>query len=181
MATVELATLDEILDADERLALAQALKEIGAPELEIDDDAEDAVLDANLDDNIFVTFHDQLDAGEAAADIYLPLEYDDVFEVGDFRFGSAQALLLALDELREELGVEDTDDDFEEEEGGGEDGFESLEDLDEEPTEPPDGGLLSEEEGAEELKDEHMQHIWRVLNTGAKICINRSLCLIIRQ
>src|SRR6187549_421567 len=103
MATVELSTLSDFLDDDEIGGVKKSLEETGSAPLDIDETAETVVLNAAIDDDIFIDFRDRLEVNEVSADIYLPVDFEDFFEVADYRFGSSHALLLALENLREEF------------------------------------------------------------------------------
>lgn len=172
MATLELSTLSEHLEADQIKAIKKALHEASAGALDGDEHAETIVLDRNLDGDVLNDFMDRLDANDAAADIYLPLDFEDVLEVDGLRIGSAEALALVLDSLKEDFFVdedEDDDDEEDDEERGSLDD-EDDEDLDEEPDDDDDV-----------VKDERLQHIWKLMAKGVKTATKRGLCLFVRN
>jgi hypothetical protein len=69
------------------------------------DDPSSTAVDT-LDDDVLSEFLDRLDASDAAAEIYLPIEFEDVLEIAGLRIGSAPVLLDVLEELKDELDVE---------------------------------------------------------------------------
>jgi hypothetical protein len=174
MASLELTQLSEYLETAEIKAVRRALKDAGLPALEEDDHAESVLVERDIDDDIFVDFVDRLEANEAAADIYLPGDFEVVLEVGDHKIGSAHALLLVLESLREDFFVEDEEDEVEEEEES-DDEFESF-DEDEEET-----GGLGDDEPTTEMKDERLRHIWKAMQRGAKLAIQRRLSMFVRD
>ena len=76
MATLELASLSEHLENDQIKAVQRALAEVGSPTMSADDHAETIVLDRDLDDDVLVDFFDRLDANDASADVYLPIDFE---------------------------------------------------------------------------------------------------------
>ncbi len=179
MATVELTTLSDRLEDQELADLVAAYEDLGVGPLDIDDVAEQAVLDNGIDDDIFADFLDQLEANDAAADIYLPSDFEEVFVAGEHRIGSAHSLILVLENLRDDFAADEDDDNELEEDkdagpGLGEDDefFEGDDDND------PDGSS-DESDGSVGMKEEQLRHVWRTLNQGAKAAIRRGLCLFI--
>jgi hypothetical protein len=170
MATLELSPLSEHLEADQIKALKKALAEAGAGTLGADDHGETSILDRNIDDDVLKDFMDRLDANDAAADVYLPLDFEDVIEVDGLKVGSTHALALVLDSLKEDFFVEDEDDD-EDEEADDEGGDEDEEDEDDE---------YEADDEEDEVKDVRLQHIWKVLAKGTKTATKRGLCLFVR-
>jgi hypothetical protein len=170
MATLELGTLSEHLENDQIKALQRALAESGAPALTADDHAETIVLDRDLDDDVLVDFFDRLDANDASADIYLPTDFEEVIEVDGTRVGSAHALILVLESLKEDFFVEEEEEEEEEDED-----FEYEEDEDEEGSE-----LFENDDEEVEVKDDRLRHIWRVMHKGAKTSVRKNLCLFVR-
>jgi hypothetical protein len=170
MATLELGTLSDHLENDQIKAVTRALAESGAPALSVDDHAETLVLDRDLDDDVLVDFFDRLDANDASADIYLPVDFEEVIDVDGMRVGSAHSLILVLESLKEDFFVEEDDEEEEEEEE-----VEYDEEEDEE------GGELFENDDDEvEVKDDRLRHIWRVMHKGAKTSVRKNLCLFVR-
>lgn len=172
MATVELGPLSEHLEADQVKALKRVLSEAGAPPLSADDHADLVVLDRDLDDDVLTDFFDRLDANDASADVYLPIDFEDVLDVDGVRVGSAHALVLVLDSLKEDFFVEEEEDEEDDEE---EDEYEEDDDEDEA------ADLFADEDEAVELKDERLRHIWRVMHKGAKTAVRKNVCLFVRS
>jgi hypothetical protein len=171
MATLELGSLSERLEADHIKAVRKALAEVSAPPLPADDHADTVVLDRDIDDDVLTDFFDRLDANDASAEVYLPIDFEDVLEVDGVRVGSLHALILVLESLKEDFFVEEEEDEEEEEEEEAE-----LDDDEDE-----DGADLFEDDDDEvEVKDERLRHIWRVLHKGAKTGVRKNVCLFVR-
>jgi len=171
MATLELGSLSEHLEVDQIKAVRKALAEVGAPPLPADDHADAVVLDREIDDDVLTDFFDRLDANDASAEVYLPIDFEEVLDVEGVRIGSLHALILVLESLKEDFFVEEDEDDEEEDEEEAE--------LDDE--EDEDAGDLFEDDDEEvEVKDERLRHIWRVLHKGAKTGVRKNVCLFIR-
>ena len=171
MASLELGTLSQSLDDEDEVAqIVSGLSEADI-ELELDEDADPRLLERDLDDDLMADFLDQLDANDALCDVYVPTEFEDFVECGEYRVGSAQALLLVLDEMRDDIfegeddGGDGDEDDFSDDEGFGSDtGFASLD--------APD---------SMELKDGHMRHFWKLMYEGAKTSVREQTCLFIKR
>jgi hypothetical protein len=184
MATLELTTLADHLEDEDLATMEKALAEAGSAPLDIDETAEGVVLDGSLDDAIFTDFLDRLDANEISADIYLPTDFEECFDVADLRIASAHALVVALENMREDFFAEDEqeeageaeEDEEDKEENEGEEDYEGLDDDDEDEEE----GLFSDDEGAEEIKEEHLRHIWKMMYKGARTAIKKGLCLVVK-
>ena len=171
MATLELGSLSEHLEVDQIKAVRKALAEVGAPPLPADDHADAVVLDREIDDDVLTDFFDRLDANDASAEVYLPIDFEEVLDVEGVRIGSLHALILVLESLKEDFFVEEDEDDEEEDEEEAE--------LDDE--EDEDAGDLFEDDDEEvEVKDERLRHIWRVLHKGAKTGVRKNVCLFVR-
>lgn len=110
MASIEVGPLTNNLDDEEISMIEEALEDADI-ELTLDEDAEPRLIEGDLDEDLFADFYDRLDANGIACDIYLPSEFEDVIELGDFKIGSAPALLQVLEELRDELFADSDDDD----------------------------------------------------------------------
>ena len=111
MAEIEILPLSERLSPEEIAELASELEKHGAPrlpgsargtELTIADDLDDAVLEEMLD---------RLESLDAACEIYLPVAFEGRMALGDVMIGSAQGLLDALAELKEELAFDEDEED----------------------------------------------------------------------
>ncbi len=172
MATLEIGPLSNFFEADEIAAIDSALGEHeAAPHVDADDDAH--LVEGNLDEDLLADFRDQLEANEASATVYLPSEFEDVFEAAGYQVGSSHALLAALANMRDDMGIDEDDDpdanaDEDEDE---EDVFDSSTDT----------GIGYEEDGsAIDLKDEQMRHMWRAFHKGAQASIDRGLALLVK-
>ena len=115
MAELRLMPLDEVLSEKQLRTLERQLNEHGVKDVPIGEDVE-VELDAALSDDQLTAFMDRLDAHDLACDIYLPVEFDGRIKLGEQGVGSAYALLDALEEIREELGIEEEEEEEEEEE-----------------------------------------------------------------
>lgn len=115
MAEIELGPLTDRLSDDEINDLRARMERMGAPKLPEVDDKESAGVGDGIDDDVLTEFLDRLDGHDAAAEIYLPVEFEGAIEIADLRVGSAPFLLDVLDELKDELIAEDEDEDEEDE------------------------------------------------------------------
>jgi len=184
MATIELALLSDHLDeSDTQLVLDAIQNEAGKSLCDSDEDTE--LLDGGIDDDVFTEFRDRLEASDLDADIYVPLEFEDLLEVGDVRVASVFALQLALESLREDFSIpeEDEDDDMETpidnvEAMEDDEDFERLEDEDED---EEGDGFYSSEDGGEEMKDDQLRHVWRVVFQATKSSLERNLPLFFHE
>jgi hypothetical protein len=114
MPELRLFPLTEKLSADQLSKLMKELQELGVEEVP-ESEADDLNLEEPLSDDQLTDFLDRLEAHDLACDIYLPVEFEATIEVGDQNIGSVYALIDALEELREELGIDDGADDEDEE------------------------------------------------------------------
>ncbi len=168
MATIELGPLTEHFEPSEVAAIAAALRAADHGTLELSDDAQAAVLERNLDDDLLADFRDQLEANDAACDIYLPLDFEDPVDAAGYVVGSAQALLMVLDEIKDDLFAEVSDDE-DTETADYDDDDERLADDDEDEDDPM------------ELKDERLRGLWKLLHQGATQSLRDNLALIVRS
>lgn len=169
MASIELSPLTSQLDKTEIKALEHALAESGSSPLDIDEDADSQLLERDVDDDLLAELFDRLDINDAACDVYVPPDFEDSISVGDHTVGSAHALLLALQELGEELGAADDEDaDYEEDEDYDEDDDDYDEDDDD-----------ADEEDAYALRDQELRRICKVLQNGAKLSIRRGVAMFV--
>jgi len=159
MATVELGSLTQHLDDDEINQLVKVLKR---HDIEVSQsaraDADTVVVAKDLDDDVVADFLDRLDAHEAAADIYLPAEFDGVVKAGNYKVGSAPVLVNILEEMKEELLAEDEEDEDDDDDYGEDedDDYEEEDDDDDE-----------EDSRSIRLKDEQMRGLWKLLYKAA--------------
>ncbi|MBK6849165.1 MAG: hypothetical protein IPG96_17085 [Proteobacteria bacterium] len=145
MAELRLLALDEAL-SDEKLArLRKKLAEYGVRDLPEGDDAAD--VEEVLSEHQLTDFQDRLEAHDIACDVYLPVDFEGRFDIGDRSFGSAHALLAALDELRDELDVEH------------------------------EGDSEGDEKSELEMIDEQLGAAWRVFARAVNACIERQVPL----
>lgn len=112
MPELRLLPLEETLSKTQLGNLKRQLAELGVDELPTTD--EDVDLDEAVTEDQLTDFMDRLDAHDMACDLFLPLEFDGVVEIGDHSVGSAYALLEALEELREELDIDEEESEEEE-------------------------------------------------------------------
>lgn len=156
MAEIELAPLSDRFDEDELKSLARGLTQAGA-KYDVEADHPSKTIAARLSEDAMTEFLDRLEAHDVAAEIFVPVDFDGAFTVGDYRVASSQALAAALEELRDELDVDEEDDE---------------EDEDEE----------DEEEDDEELADDsiiaaQLKHIWRLMNDACEESVDRGIPL----
>ena len=174
MASIALAPLSKNLDHDELAAVTAALAESSVNLDDIDEDADPRVIEGGLDEDLLAEFFDQLDANDAACDIYLPVEFEEVIECGDYRIGSVQALQLVLDEIKDELFAgEDSPGDDDDDHHGHDDEFDAFDDG-------PAGQFATDTmDDPSQLKDDAMRHLWQTVLKGARASIREGLCLFI--
>lgn len=170
MASIELGPLSQHLDDDEIAVITQALAEADIG-LALDEEADPRLLEADVDEDIFADFLDRLDAQGAACDIYVPGDFEDIIEAAGYTVGSSHALMMALDEMRDDLiseeseEAEDDDDDFEE--------FEDDEDENRYVS-----GNSSE---SVHIQESELRHLWKTLYKGARACARDSVCLFVHR
>jgi hypothetical protein len=158
MAEIELAPLSHRLEEDEIRALQKKLSEAGVPSLgRIDEHASHTVA-SRLSEDAVTEFLDRLDAHDLGAEIYLPIEFEGRFEVGDYRVASAQALADVLEEMREELGVEEE---------------EEYEDEDDEEEEDED----EDDEDDDSVIEAQLRHVWQLMTDAASASMEKNLPL----
>jgi len=112
MAELRLLPLGDTLSEKQLKVLRSELVELGVDDLNEGDD--DADLEEALTEDQLTDFMDRLDAHDLACNIYLPVEFEGVVEMGDISVGSAYSLLDALEELREELDIDEEEEEDEE-------------------------------------------------------------------
>ncbi len=171
MASIELCPLSAHFDDHEIEALEQALAEAGSTPLDIDDDADSQLLQKEVDDDMLAELFDRLSVNDAACDVYVPPDFEDAVDLDGSRVGSAHVLLLALQELAEELGGGDEDAEEDEE----------YEEYDEEESEFPDSILGGDDEEEFDLKEAELRRICKVLQQGARLCIKRGVAMFINN
>ena len=154
MAEIELGPLTDRLSDDEIAELARQMEKLGAGQMPSAEDPSAHALGDTLDDDVLSEFLDRLEASDAAADIYLPLEFDDVLEVAGLRIASAPVLVDVLEELKDDL------------------------DVDEERILDEDDEDYDEDEA---LLDANMRHAWKVFYTTAQASVERKLPLHVKS
>jgi hypothetical protein len=173
MASIELAPLSAHLESDDVKAVLTGAREAGAKELDLDADGDTVVFERDLDADLFADFLDQLDANEAACDIYVPADFEEVFEIAGYRVGSANALVMVLEELKEDFFVDDDEDEAEE--------TEEYEDYDEELAAEDEEISDTAHDETMELKDQQFRHFWKVMHKAGRTAMARGVCMFLRE
>jgi hypothetical protein len=115
MAEIEIGPLTDRFNDDEIAELAAQLEKVGAPQLPRGDESQQTSLGGGIDDTALSEFMDRLEGHDSAADVYLPVEFDGIFEVAELRIGSLPMLLEVLEELKDELDEEEEEEEEDEE------------------------------------------------------------------
>lgn len=162
MAEIEIGPLADRLADDELAELKKKLEKVGALLGDEDDGGKTTV--ASVDGAVLLEFLDRLDAYDVACEIYLPMDFEGRVEVGDYRVGSAPALLEVLEEMKDELAPEDDDED---EDADADDEDDEDEEEDEE----------DDDYSAMKLVEEKLRRLWKVVYDGAQTAVERRLPL----
>jgi hypothetical protein len=162
MAEIEIGPLADRLSDEELKELAQKLDKLGAPPLAAASEG-DAARVSEVDGDILVEFLDRLDAYDLACDIYLPGEFEGRVEVGEYRVGSAPALLEVLEEMKDDLAPEDEDE----------------EDEDDEDDEDEDDDDDDDDYSNLKIIEEKLRRLWKVIYDGAHAAIEKNLPLYV--
>jgi len=117
MAEIEIGPLSDRLSDEEIRELRNELEKLGAPPLPGSDDAHARTF-GDVDDDVLTEFLDRLEAHEMACELYLPIDFEGRVEVGELRVGSSSLLLEVLEEVKEDLGVDEEEEDLDDEEEG---------------------------------------------------------------
>jgi hypothetical protein len=165
MASLEVGPLSSFLEDEEIRAVVSALEEHGAPSLDEPRDDDVQLVERSIDEDVLADFMDQLEANDAGADLYLPVDFDDVLDASGNAIGSAHALLLALGSMREDIGIDEDDDD------DNDDYVDDDDDDDDEDLDDSSRGLVDDELDAIELKEQLLRHLWRAFHRGAQLAI----------
>jgi hypothetical protein len=152
MAEIEIGPLTDRFNDDELAELASHLEKLGAPQVPRGDESQQTSLGEGLDDTALSEFMDRLEGHDAAADVYLPVEFDGLFEVAELRVSSLPMLLEVLEELKDELDDEE-------------------EDIDDEESYDDDQRILAQQ----------LRQAWKLFYTGATTAIERHLPLHIKS
>ena len=175
MATIELAQLSDHLDADELTALMAALENEADEDIDLESEEDSHIVDNQIDDDIFEDFRDRLGANDLRADIYVPVEFEETFEIANREVGSTYALQLVLDSLREDFFIEDAENEDDAEIDEESEDFETAIGEEDE-----SGGLLRpNEDSGIEAKDAQLRHVWRLLYRAARGSLDTRLCLFL--
>ncbi len=172
MAEIEIGPLHDRLSDDEVADLAKKLDKKGYGKLPAGDEKSLAIQGETVDGPALTDLIDRLDAYDAAAEIYVPLEFDGQIEVGDLRIGSLPALIDALEELTEDLEEEKDEDD--ESEGDDEEEEEEAAEAEAEAEEDDDYGYGGRRSAAKTLK------VLKTVDTVARLALEKKLPLHIR-
>ena len=129
------------------------LERAGAPKI-ADGDDKDTISVGDLDDDVLTEFLDRLDGNDAAAEIYLPIEFDGNVEIGDLRVGSASFLLDVLDEMKDELVAEEDEDEEDEDD--------------------------DEDDDDDRIAGRDLKRAWKLFNEGAAAAVEQKLPLHVR-
>ncbi len=151
MAEIEIAPLSERLSDDDVAELSGHLEKLGAGRLPTEDDGGSTSASDHIEDSVLDEFFDRLEAHDAAAEIYLPIEFEGTVEVAELRVGSLSALADALEEMQDELGVEKNDDDDD------------------------------DEDDDDRLIDEQLREVWKLFHASAKSALDRKLALHVKS
>lgn len=174
MASIEIGPLSHHLDEEELKAADKAFAEADI-ELDLDEEADSRLVEVDIDEDLLADFMDQLDANDAACDVYVPSDFEDIIEVSGYRIGSAHALLLVLEEIRDDIF------ESEDEEEEAEDEDEDYGDYDEDEGEDESYGRGSGADASHQLKDEHMRALWKTVVKAAKTCVREGTCLFVHR
>ena len=175
MAKIEIAPLTERFSEDEVAEVTKALEKAGVPKLPKGDVTNSLMVARGLDATTLIDFIDRLEAGDVAAEIFLPIEFDGVIVAGDHRMASLQTLVDVLDEMRDDLGIGEKDDDDEDEEDDDDD-----DDEEEEAKEASDDDEDDDYRAAgSSLKDKELRRIWKIFRDGAEDALDRNLPLLV--
>lgn len=170
MASIELGPLSQHLDDDEIGVITQALAEADIG-LDLDEEADPRLLEADVDEDIFADFLDRLDAQGAACDIYVPGDFEDIIEASGYTIGSSHALMMALDEMRDDLVSEESEAEGEEEEE-----FEEFEDDEDE-----NRYVSGKSSESVHIQESELRHLWKTLYKGARVCARDNVCLFVHR
>ncbi len=177
MAIIELATLPDHLNSEQVDAMMSVLSEEASEAVDLETEEDGRIIESNIDDDVFVDFRDRLEANDLDAEVYVPVEFEDVVEVAGMRVGSTYALQLVRDSLREDFFVEDETSEEDTEMDDADDDFERGS-----PDEEAEGdGLYEGEDGGTEMKDEQLRHVWRTMHAAAKESLSCNLSVFLHD
>jgi hypothetical protein len=153
MAEIEIRPLTDRLSDEEIAELSAQMDKLGAPPLPHSDNNEVVHVGEGLDDNVLAEFFDRLESQDAAAEIYLPVEFEGNMEVAGMRVTSLSHLVEVLDELKDELDSEEDEVDEDD------DAFDD------------DSKILSEQ----------LREAWKLFHSGALAAIERHLPMHVKS
>ena len=153
MAELEIGPLTDRLSDEEITQLARRMEKLGAPQLPRMDPNQATTIADDVDDDALTEFMDALDAHDAAAEIYLPVEFDGLVEVAGIRVASASVLLDVLEEIKDELDLDEEEEEEEEE----------------------------DEEDDRRMSGADLREVWRVFVDGAQTALDRKLPLHVKS
>ena len=172
MATIELAHLSDHFLEDDLESTIRAVETACGTTFVGSEEEDSEVLENSIDDDVFTDFRDRLEANDIDADVYVPVEFDDIVQVGDTRIASTQSLRMVLDSLRDDFLIEDAQEgDIEEDDGDDDFERDDLKDNDEA------SSYYADEDGGIEMKDEQLRHVWRAVFRASRESIDRNLPL----
>jgi hypothetical protein len=154
MAEIVIGPLTDRLSDDEIAELARQMEKLGAPTLPHADDSAVAAVGDTFDDDVLSEFFDRLEVHDAAAEIYLPIEFDGTCEVADLRVASMPLLIDVLEEIKDELDVEEEEDEDEEAE---------------------------DEDDDRRLLDVQLRQVWKLFYKGAQAAMERKMPLHVKS
>jgi hypothetical protein len=172
MASIEIGPLSQYLDDEELSAITKAFEEADI-DLDFDEEADLRLVEGDIDEDIFADFLDRLDAQGVGCDIYVPGDFEELIAAGGYTIGSAHALMLALDEMRDDLIAEEAE---EAEEAAADD--EDFEEFEEDEDEARFSGGATE---AVHIQEGVLRHLWKTLYKGARSCARDSVCLFVER
>ena len=153
MAEIEIGPLTDRLSDDEIADLARQMERLGAPQLPRGEEHSAGSFSDVVDDDTLSELYDRLEVHDAAAEIYLPIEFDGAVEVGGMRVASAPVLVDVLEEIKDEL------------------------DLDEEEEEEEDEEVFDDDR---RVLDQQLKALWKILYTGAQTAVEKKIPLHIK-
>jgi hypothetical protein len=153
MAEIEIGPLTDRLSDDEIAELARVMEKLGAPQIPRADDTHAAPVGDAFDDDVLSEFFDRLEVHDAAAEIYLPVEFDGAVEVAEMRVASAPVLIDVLEEIKDELDIDEDEDDEEDEE---------------------------EFDDDRRILEAQLRQVWKLFYTGAQAAVERRMPLHIK-
>ncbi len=115
MASILIAPLTDIFTEEALATLAEKLQQW---EISLRPQGEelDQGVENDLDDEILSDFMNDLEDEYEQADVYIPGEFPNIITIDDIRVGSLEGLIEALESLQDNLGIDDPEGSYDEEE-----------------------------------------------------------------